>query len=332
LSRERWAATGALLAGVAAYTAGAGYLWDAGLWPDVLFLSLVLFPATFAILWLLLPARDAPWLLPAGLTLVALAVLSRLLELDVLFNLSKLLALSLLGLWFLSWFENVLWAVLVAAIIPWVDAISVWRGPTQHVIEERPEIFTNVSIAFRVPGEDVSAHLGPPDVLFFALFLGAAARWRLRPGWTWVATTAFLAGTLILTATTDVSGLPALPAICLGFLLPNADLIWTTLRRRGRAPGRIYGRGAGDFYDLDADLVSKSPARIVLSTRERPARTAVVENGRLTIAGDDVGPVELHDLPNGVVVVPLGTTEHPVHPEHEAADEAKVERLIRERR
>ena len=41
---------------------------------------------------------------------------------------------------------------------------------------------------------------------------------------------------------TDVAGLPALPALSLGFLLPNVDLIWAQLRRRGRglcpAPAR----------------------------------------------------------------------------------------------
>ena len=236
MTRERWGAVAAVTAGVAAYTAGAGHLWDAGLWPDVLFLSLVLFPATFGIIWLLLPAREARWLLPAALTIAAVAVLARLLELAVVFNLAKLFALALLGYWFLTWFESVTWAVLVAAIIPWVDAVSVWRGPTDHVIENRPEIFTNVSIAFRVPGEEVSAHLGPPDVLFFALFLGAAARWGLRVAGTWVAMTGLLAVTLIVTATTDVSGLPALPAICLGFLLPNADLLWREVTRPRAKP------------------------------------------------------------------------------------------------
>ena len=43
--------------------------------------------------------------------------------------------------------------------------------------------------------------------------------------------TALLGATLILTATTDVAGLPALPAICIGFLLPNVDLLWRALRR-----------------------------------------------------------------------------------------------------
>ena len=203
---------------------------EAGLWPDVLFLALVVFPATLALVWLLLPLASARGLLLVGLALVGLAVLLRLAELDVLFNLAKLFALTILGFWFLTYFETVSWAVLVAVIIPWVDAVSVWRGPTEYVVEERPTLFEDVSIAFRVPGEDAFAHLGPPDVLFFALFLAGAARFGLRPGWTWLAMTAGLGLTLALTVWGDVAGLPALPAIALGFLVPNADLIWRQLR------------------------------------------------------------------------------------------------------
>ena len=42
-----------------------------------------------------------------------------------------------------------------------------------------------------------------------------------------------LALTLILTTQFDVDGLPALPAIAIGFLLPNADLLWRAWRERG---------------------------------------------------------------------------------------------------
>ena len=135
-------------------------------------------------------------------------------ELDVLNNLAKLFALICIGFWFLSWFENVMWAALIAVVIPWVDAISVWRGPTEYVVEQQPQVFDTVSLAFRVPGEDSTANLGPPDILFFALFLAAADRFGLRVAWTWLAMTGLLGATLIVTATTDVSGLPALPAIC----------------------------------------------------------------------------------------------------------------------
>jgi hypothetical protein len=64
-----------------------------------------------------------------------------------------------------------------------------------------------------------------------SLFLAAADRFGLRVAWTWLAMTALLGGTLVLTATTDVAGLPALPAVAFGFLIANADLIWRALRR-----------------------------------------------------------------------------------------------------
>jgi hypothetical protein len=355
LTRNRWAALVGLTAALAAYTAGAGHLWDAGLWPDLLFLSLVLFPVTLALIWLALPLAGGRGLLVAGLGLAALSVVLRLAELDVLFNLAKFFALVALGFWFLSYFETVAWAVLVAAIIPWVDAVSVWRGPTDYVVQEQPQIFDNVSIAFRIPGEDQTANLGPPDILFFALFLAAAARFGLRPILTGLTMTALIGCTLILAVTTDVGGLPALPAVAFGFLLANADLLWHALRRRGRAPVRIYGRTDASFYDLDADVIERGQAAVVVLTRDRPPVMATIEPVRagdsfptrsadtpaselvcrLTIGGADAGEALVHDLANGMVVVPRDEnprTLYDVHPEQLAADEAKVERLKRERR
>jgi hypothetical protein len=216
------------------------------------------------------------------------------------------------------------------------------------VVEQQPQVFDDVSIAFRVPGEDSTANLGPPDVLFFSLFLAAADRFGLRLGATWIAMTTLLGATLILAATTEVSGLPALPAICVGFLLPNADILWTALRRRGRAPGRIYGRTDERFYDLDADVIERTPAKIVLLTRDQPPVRAVVEGifadepaggdpipSRVTIGDAEPLAALVHDLPNGLVVEPqdeISSYLHVTHPEQLAADEDKVERLKRERR
>ncbi len=232
LTSARAGALAALAALLCLYTAAADRLWEAGLGWDVAFLTLVLIPAFLLVPPLLLALAFRRGLLLAGLALVVLALLLRAAELDVLFNLAKLFALTVLGFWFLSYFEAVSWAVLIAVVIPFVDALSVWRGPTDYIVSEQPSVFDDVSIAFRVPGEDESANIGPPDILFFSLFLGAAARFGLRVAWTWVAMVALLGLTLALTATTDVAGLPALPAICLGFLLPNADLLWRSLRRR----------------------------------------------------------------------------------------------------
>jgi hypothetical protein len=220
-----------LLAGLVLYDAFAGELpatsnsWDTAL------VAVVLLPATFAVVWLLLPLAPARGLLLLAVALGALAVSFHLAGLGALFNVTKLVALALFGFWFLELFQAASWVVLVACIIPWVDALSVWRGPTEYVVSEQPGLFDRISIAFRLPGEEASANLGPPDVIFFALFLATAARFRLRPRWTWAAMTGLLSLTLVLTVVFDVAGLPALPAICLGFLLPNADLLWRLLRR-----------------------------------------------------------------------------------------------------
>jgi hypothetical protein len=230
LSRRRWAALGGLLLALGLYDALAGELPVLpGRW-DVAFVSLVLLPAAFGVAWLLLPVRDERWVLPAALVLAGVSVLLYLAGLGVLFNLSKLVALVLLGYWFMILFERLSFVVVVAAIIPVVDSVSVWRGPTEYVVEEQPGIFDRISLAFRVPGEDGSANLGPPDVIFFALFLGAAARWGLRTRWTWLAMTGLLALTLIGTVVFDVRGLPALPAVAIGFLVANGDLLWRELR------------------------------------------------------------------------------------------------------
>jgi hypothetical protein len=56
---------------------------------------------------------------------------------------------------------------------------------------------------------------------------------------------------------------------------------------------------------------------------------------RLTIGGADAGEALVHDLPNGLVVEPREPSPislNDAHPEQLAADEAKVERLRRERR
>ena len=230
--KRRYAVLAAVVVGLAVYYLASESLWNASTWWDVAWLAVVLIPAVFALVWFLLPLRRARGLALTALAFAVLTVVLSRADLDVLANFSKLVTMSLLGFWFLTFFESVLWVALVAAIIPFVDAVSVWRGPTRHIVDERPEVFTTLSFAFRIPGERPTANLGLPDLLFFALFLAAAARFHLRPGWTWVAMTASFGLTIVLTVAFDVVGLPALPLLSLGFLAANGDLIWRSLRRR----------------------------------------------------------------------------------------------------
>lgn len=223
---------------LAAYYSLSSSLWEASTWWDVAFIALVLIPAVFLLVWLLLPlwsTQPLPLFL-AGVALVALAAILQLAGWDAASGFAKLGAVTALGWWFLGFFERAAWVVAVAAIIPFVDAYSVWKGPTHDIVAHQRHLFTTLSFAFPVPGEHGSANLGMPDLLFFAVFLGAAARFRLRAAWTWICMTLSFGATMAFAVYFDVAGLPALPLLSIAFLLPNVDLLWEEVARRRRPP------------------------------------------------------------------------------------------------
>lgn len=335
--RARLVAGAAVLAGLAGYYALYDRLPELPLWADVVVVSGVLIPASFTLVWLALPLRTWRGGLAVGLALALLAAVWHLADLDVAANFAKLAGAAAIAFWFLSYFERLSWVVIVAAVIPLVDAGSVWRGPTRHIVTKEPEVFGALSYAVPVPGEraltvrweqpragrpsryhvyrgegdapaearvnrrpipaatttfvdrgeetdttyryaveavtpdgrrsrsatvtapaggearpprgrsadaraprivSVSSvpstlNLGLPDVLFLSLFLGAAARWRLRVAWTWVAMLVSFAATMALAIWVDpfgIGGLPALPGLSIAFLAANADLLWRKRR------------------------------------------------------------------------------------------------------
>jgi hypothetical protein len=233
---RRSAAFVALAAALGLYYAFHESLWNESLWADIAFMSFVLIPAVFGLVYLALPLWRSS-VRNLGLAALAFAVLAVVLEVagaNGAANFAKLGASTAVAWLFLRFFEEVSWVVLVACIVPWVDAYSVWRGPTHHIVHHQRHVFTTLSFAFPVPGENGAANLGLPDLLFFGLFLGAAARFRLRVFWTWVGLTASFGATIALATAFDVGGLPALPLLSLGFLLPNADLLWRAIRERPR--------------------------------------------------------------------------------------------------
>jgi hypothetical protein len=213
------------------------------MWWDIAFLGLVLIPACFALVWLVLPLRRARGLLGVAIGFGLLAWACHEAGWNTAENFCKLFGVTAIAFAFLSWFEMLSWVALVACIIPFVDAFSVFspRGPTNEIIKHHEQVFTTFSFAFPIPGEPAAANLGLPDLLFFALFLAAAARFHLRVGLTWIAMTLSFGATLAL-ASVWRGGLPALPLLAIGFLAVNADLIWAEVQRerlgirsRGRA-------------------------------------------------------------------------------------------------
>lgn len=227
----RWLGFGALLGALAVYYGTAPWLPNLSLWWDVGFIAVVLFPAVFGLVWFVLPLRAARelHLIVVGLGAAAIAAVLEVVDQTAIASFFKLAATTALAFWFLRYFENVLWVALVALLIQAVDIWSVFRGPTSHLIKH-PGGVSALSFAFRFPGEHDAATLGVPDLFFFALFLAAAARWRLRVRLTWALMIALLGLTIVLTVWLDEPGLPALPALSAGFLIANADRIWRAAR------------------------------------------------------------------------------------------------------
>ncbi|MGZ4290885.1 MAG: hypothetical protein ACXVQZ_09750 [Gaiellaceae bacterium] len=227
---------GVIVLALAGYYAYSESFRNLSVWGDTAFIALVLMPAVFALVYAALPLRRARGIALLAVSTGVLAVILELAGLDTLANFAKLGAMTLLAFWFLGFFERLSWVALVASLIPFIDAYSVWRGPTHHIVTQQRHIFTTLSFSFPVPGENASANLGLPDLLFFALFLAAAARWHLRVGWTWLAMVLSFGATMALAVQWDVSGLPALPGISIAFLAVNADLIWRDIKGRRADP------------------------------------------------------------------------------------------------
>ena len=227
---SRAAAFVVLAVAVVTWDAVAPHLDAVAVWPTVAIIAAGVLPATMGLIFLALPLWPRRRVVLTGLVVFALvAVGTWEAGWHLASNFMKLAAYTCGGWAFLWLFEELGWVLIVALIIPFVDAISVAAGPTKDIVHHHVEVYSAVAVAFVAPG-GLAAGLGPPDILFFALFLAATVRWRLRPGWTWLAMTGMYSLTLVIANATDVNGLPALPFLSFGFLLANGDLLWRRLK------------------------------------------------------------------------------------------------------
>jgi hypothetical protein len=234
-ARLRVAAFVVVLAAVVTWDAVAPRMGSVGVWTEVVVIAVGVLPATLALIYLALPLWPRRRLVAlACLVFLAAAIVTWEADAHLTSNFMKLAAYTCAGWAFLWLFEELAWVVLIALIIPFVDAFSVFLGPTKDIVNHHVQVYSAVAVAFVAPG-GAAAGLGPPDILFFALFLAATVRWGLRPGWTWLAMTGMYSLTLVVTQAADVNGLPALPFLSVGFLLANADLLWRRLVRRQAA-------------------------------------------------------------------------------------------------
>ena len=127
---------------------------------------------------------------------------------------------------------------LVAVVSAAVDVVSVAAGPTKAILGQGPVVVGYFTIGVTWAGytyKEAFTGLGISDVIFLALYLGAARRFGLRVGWSAVAmVVSFLATIAVAMWWT---ALPALPLLSVAFLAVNGDLLWQKLRRGGGPAG-----------------------------------------------------------------------------------------------
>jgi hypothetical protein len=206
---------------------------------DIMVSSAVVLSLAGFLVWGLLPLRGLGRRLPL-LTVAAL-------PLAVLFvwvgwvppaNVAKIVAAGALGIWIAEELERVSWVVLVAVVSAFVDIASVAAGPTKAILAKGPVVVGYFTVAVTWLGytyHEAFSALGVSDMIFFALYLGAARRFGLRAGWSAVAMVASFLVTIA--AAMWWTALPALPLLAVAFLAVNGDLLWRMIRRRPAAGG-----------------------------------------------------------------------------------------------
>jgi hypothetical protein len=204
---------------------------------NIMLSSAIVLSAVGALVWGLLPldtlGRRLPLVALAALPFAAAFVL---LDWAPAANVAKVVFAAAIGIWIATELERISWIVVVAAVTAVVDIVSVAAGPTKAILERGPVVVGYFTIAVTWAGysyAEAYTGLGTSDVLFFALYLGAARRFRLRAGWSAVAMVASFLCTIALAM--YWTALPALPLLSVAFLAVNADLIVRRTRGRGDA-------------------------------------------------------------------------------------------------
>jgi len=207
---------------------------------DIMLSSALVLSLVAVLVWGLLPLHALGHRLPL-LTAAALplAILFVWLGWVPLANVTKVVAAAALGIWIAEELERLSWIVIVAVVSAAVDVVSVAVGPTKAILDQGPMVVGYFTVAVTWAGYtygEAYTGLGISDVIFLALYLGAARRFGLRVGWSAVAmVVSFLA---TIAAAMWWTALPALPLLSVAFLAVNGDLLWTNLRR-GRGPAGV---------------------------------------------------------------------------------------------
>lgn len=182
----------------------------------------------------LVPARDTtigPILVVVGSGLLVAAL--NVGGVGAVANVFEALLCGALGLLFARALSTPVVAIAVPIFVAAIDIWSVAAGPTSKLLAAPRDPVDALSFDLPTWGNAGSLGLGLSDAVFVAMFATWAWRYGFRRGATLVGLSLGLAASLVLGVLLD-SGIPALPLIAAGYLLPNLDRIVDVLRR---APG-----------------------------------------------------------------------------------------------
>lgn len=149
----------------------------------------------------------------------------------------------LAGAAFVRVVERPWWLLPISVCVPLADAWSVYssRGVTKAVIDkgrEEPRWIEWPTIATPISGAPYAAfgRIGTVDVLFLALFIAVATRWSLGVRRTAVAMWCGLMLTSVTVFELDDLAIPALPMLCVAFLVVQLPALVRDARDASRGP------------------------------------------------------------------------------------------------
>ncbi len=214
------------------------------------------------IVWAMLPLTRAGRRLPM-VTPFAFAAAIVLVRVDLVAaaNICKIVGAAALGLWLSTEILRLSWVVLVALVGTAVDTLSVAFGPTKEILEEGPQLVGYFTVAFPWLGNslhEVYSAIGVSDVVFFAMYVGCASGFSLRPRASAVAMMVAVLATFGVALWWRV--LPALPSLSLAFLAVNIDYLrddaaWNRPNRE-----EVLRQNRLDARQRDASALAVDPA------------------------------------------------------------------------
>jgi hypothetical protein len=164
------------------------------------------------------------WLLMVAGVILPFAMLMIAFDAIPFANVAKVLLAAVVGLWLAQGMAARSWIVMFVLASSLADIGSVIMGPTRMLLDHSPEVVGGFTVAIALFGHslgDARAAIGVSDIVFFAMYLGAARRFALRESASVVVMVLSVA--LVFLAALSTGVLPVLPVLGLFFIAANLD-------------------------------------------------------------------------------------------------------------